>query len=85
MDSFLVWVGTFVVVFGALVLGRGSRLHRRLRIGDLDWKAVIVFAAIAALIPAFFYEPLTRDQIAVPEGVAETPVLVTNDKSGNNQ
>ena len=54
MESFLVWLGTFVVVFGGLVLGRGSRLHRRFRLADLDWKAVIVFAGIAALIPAFF-------------------------------
>ena len=80
MDSFLVWLGTFAVVFGGLVLGRGSRLHRRFKLGDLDWKAVIVFASIAALIPAFFYEPLTRDQVAVPQGVAENPIVVTDRK-----
>ena len=81
MESFLVWLGTFVVVFGGLVLGRGSRLHRRFRLADLDWKAVIVFAGIAALIPAFLYEPLTRDEIAVPQGVAENPIVVTDRKS----
>ena len=81
MESFLVWLGTFAIVFGGLVLGRGSRLHRRFKLGDLDWKAVIVFAGIAALIPAFFYEPLTRDQIAVPQGVAENPIVVTDRKS----
>ena len=80
MEIFLVWLVTFVIVFGGLVLGRGSRLHRRLRLADLDWKAVVVFAAIAALGPAFLYEPLTRDQITVPEGIAENPVLVTDKK-----
>jgi hypothetical protein len=80
MESFLVWLGTFAVIFGTLVLARGSGLHRRLRLGDLDWKAVIVFAGIAGLIPAFFYEPLTRDQITVPEGVAENPIVVTDRK-----
>jgi len=78
MESFLVWLGTFVLVCAALVLGRESRLHRQLRLADLDWKAVIAFAAIVALLPAFLYGPVTRHQVEVPKGVAETPVVVTD-------
>jgi hypothetical protein len=83
MEIFLVWLGTFVIVFGALVLGRESRLHRRLRLTDLDWKAVVVFAAIVALIPAFSYEPLTRQSVAIPEGIAEKAVVVTDKTTGS--
>ncbi len=77
MESFLIWLGTTVVAVLALVVGRGSGLHRRLRISDMDWKAVIVFCAIFGLIPTFLYGQLANDQVAVPEGIAENPVMVT--------
>ncbi len=77
MESFLIWFGTTVVAVLALVLGRGSRLHRRLRISDMDWKAVIVFCAIFGLIPTFLYGQLAQNEVAIPEGVAEKPVMVT--------
>mgnify|MGYP003976600443 FL=1 len=80
MEIFLVWFGSFIIIFGGLVLARRSGMHRRFKLGDLDWKAVIVFAAIAGLVPAFLFEPLTRDQIEVPEGVAKTPIVVTDKK-----
>jgi len=71
MESFVVWLVATCVLVGALFLGRGSRLQRKMKLGDINWKAAIVFAAVLGLIPAFFVGQLNRSTAEVPSGVAD--------------
>jgi hypothetical protein len=65
----IIWVISTVVVFVGLVLGRTWRLHRRLRITDLNWKAVAVISVLVAAVPAFIFDQINRDTVDIPEDV----------------
>lgn len=84
MDAFLVWIAVTAVLFGGLVLWRGSHVHRHLRLSDIHWKAAIVLAAVIALVPAFLYDHYSAEAVDVPAGIAERDgVPVTTSKKGD--
>jgi len=68
-NTVLIWLICSVVVFAALVLGRTSLLHRRLKMMDLDWKAVAVISILAGAIPAFLYDQARSRSVEIPETV----------------
>jgi len=65
----VIWLICSMVVFTTLVLGRRSLLHRRLKIMDLDWKAVAVISILAGAIPAFLYDQACSRSVEIPETV----------------
>ena len=75
----LIWAISALVVFVGLVFGRTSRLHRRLRITDLNWKAAAVISVLVGLVPAFVFDQANRRTVEVPEqvddraGIPSTP------------
>ena len=68
------WVVSTAAVFGLMVLRRSSRLHRRARFADLDWKALLLLAAIAGAIPAFVYDQVNHRPIDVPQEIRTDPI-----------
>ena len=66
--TLIVWLACSALVFVGLVIGRTSIVHRRLRISDLDWKAVLVISLVVGAVPAFAYSQATRF-VAVPDNV----------------
>ena len=62
-----VWILSSAVVFVGLVSGRTSVLQRRLRLGDLNWKAALVASALVGAVPAFVYAQLSEPRVEVPE------------------
>ena len=75
MGTFVVWVLCTAVVLVALLFGRTSNLHRRLRLTDLDWRAALILAAIAGAVPAFIYQQLSRPTVELPPAVSDQPIL----------
>jgi hypothetical protein len=71
MESFAVWAVATAVLVGALLFGRGTQMQRKLRLGDINWKAALVFAAVLALLPAFFVSQLNRSTAEVPSSVSD--------------
>jgi hypothetical protein len=82
MVIFVTWLISSVVVFLILVRLREGRLHRHIRLGDLDWKAVAVLAALAGLLPAFAVDFYRGPDVEVPPGVAEHPLEKEKADSG---
>ncbi|MAG96769.1 MAG: hypothetical protein QF797_11515 [Alphaproteobacteria bacterium] len=74
MVIFVTWLICSVVVFLILVRLREGRLHRHIRLGDLDWKGVAVLAAIVGLLPAIAFDLYRGRDVVVPPGVAEHPL-----------
>ena len=66
--TLIVWVVCSALVFAALVIARTSVVHRRLRVTDLDWKAVLVIAAVVGAVPAFAFSQASRF-VSVPAEV----------------
>jgi len=78
MGAFVIWIVVTATLFASLVIWRGSHLHRRLKLGDLHWKAAIILAALLALLPAFVFDHLSKGTVDIPAGIAErhgVPVL----------
>ena len=71
MGAFLVWLAVTAALFAGLLAWRGSHLHRRLRLADIHWKAAVLLATLLALVPAFVFDYLSRDEVDIPPGVAE--------------
>ena len=67
----VIWLICSMVVFTALVLGRTSLLRRRLKIMDLDWKAVAVISILSGAIPAFLYDQASSRSVEIPETVED--------------
>ena len=61
-----IWVICSVAIFVSIAFGRNSILHRRLHIGDLDWKAVAAISMLIAGIVAFFFDQATHPPVDVP-------------------
>ncbi len=72
-----IWVLCTAAVFVALAAGRTSRLHRRLRMSDLDWKAILVLALIAGAVPAFIYDQVSHRTVDLPDAVINEVVVPT--------
>ncbi len=83
MGAFLIWIVVTATLFAGLVVWRESHLHRRLKLGDLHWKAAIILAALLALLPAFVFDHLSKSTVDIPAGIAERAgVHVSPPKSG---
>lgn len=61
-----VWLGSALLVFGALALLRAARPQRR---SSFRWKAALVLAGIAAGVPAFVFQQWNRPAVDVPAGI----------------
>lgn len=70
----IIWVVSTAIVFALMALRRSSRLHRRLRAADLDWKAMLVLSALAGALPAFVYDQVNHRPIDVPHEIGADPV-----------
>ncbi len=64
--TFLIWAICSVAVFVSMAFGRNSVLHRRLRIGDLNWKAVAVISLIIGGAVAYLVDQATSRAVEVP-------------------
>jgi hypothetical protein len=64
--TFTIWVICSVAVFVSMAFGRNTILHRRLRLGDLDWKAVAVISMLIAGGVAFLFDQATHLPVDVP-------------------
>ncbi len=71
MGAFVIWIVITATIFVGLVVWRESQLHRKLKLGDLHWKAAIVLAALLALLPAFVFDHLSKGAVDIPAGIAE--------------
>ncbi|MDA1132218.1 MAG: hypothetical protein O2905_03225 [Proteobacteria bacterium] len=69
INTILIWAICSAVVFAALVYGRRSILHRRVKVVDLDWKAVAVISMLAGALPAFLYDQARSRNVEVPPAV----------------
>ncbi len=61
-----IWVICSVAAFVSMAFGRKSSWHRRLRIGDLDWKAVAVISMLIGGAVAFMFDQATHPAVDVP-------------------
>ena len=61
-----IWVIASAAVFVSVVFGRNSVLHRSMRIGDLDWKAVLVISILIGGAAAFVFNQATPRAVDVP-------------------
>lgn len=71
----IVWLAGAALVGAVLVMGRSRMLHRRLRLSDLDWKAVVVLAVVLGAVPAFVYSQWQPRPVAVPATVNDRGVI----------
>jgi len=84
MESFVVWLVVTILIVAALYFGRGTVLQRKLKLSDLNLRAAIIFAAVLALIPAFFVGHMDRSTAVVPDGVAEGTAITTGTSKPKN-
>ncbi len=84
MQSFVVWLIVTILIVAVLYFGRGTLLQRKLKLNDLNLKAAIIFAAVLALIPAFFVGQLDRSTAVVPDGVAEDTAITAGRPEAKN-
>lgn len=64
--TILIWAICSVAVFVSMAFGRNSILHRKLRMGDLDWKAVAVISILIGGAAAFLFDQATPRSVDVP-------------------
>jgi hypothetical protein len=64
--TFLIWATCSAFVFASIALGRNSVLHRRLRISDLNWKAVAVISVLIGGGVAYLVDQATSRVVEVP-------------------
>lgn len=77
MESFIVWLIATALIVAVLYFGRGTLLQRKLRLGDLNLPAALIFAGVIALLPAFFAAQFDRTTAVVPDGVADETAVAT--------
>ena len=70
-----IWLACATVAFAGFLFMRRSRLHRRLRLSDLDWKAGVVLAAIVGAVPAFVFDQVNHRAVEVPPDVTTTATI----------
>ena len=68
-NTLVIWFICSVAMFTGLVFGRKSVLRRRLKIADLDWKAVAVISLLVGAVPAFLYDQARSRSVDIPETV----------------
>jgi hypothetical protein len=73
--TLFVWALCSVVVLAGLLFGRTSRLQGRLRLADLNWKAMLLLSVIVGGVPAFVFDQLNHRKVEVPSTIADDPVL----------
>ena len=72
---FWVWLLTAVAVISAVYLVKSLRGRRFAVLNDLHWPGLIVIALIVGAFPAFLFHNQASRTVAVPDGVAERPVI----------
>ena len=74
---FFVWLLSVLAVVIVVFVVKSLRRGRLARLVDFHWPGLIVISLILGAVPAFIYDNQSSRMVAVPDGVAERPNILS--------